>query len=71
MFDNCISTLCDLVRKVKSLYNYIGSLEFPVGIYYSNLSWKSKQENAIMTIQLPTRPLGGNYRTMANFHASA
>lgn len=26
VFDNCVSTLCDLVRKVKLLYNYIGSL---------------------------------------------
>lgn len=71
IFDNCVSTLCDLVRKVKWLYNCIGSLEFPVGIYYSNLSQKSKQESTTMTIQLPTRPLGGNYGTMANFHASA
>lgn len=71
IFDNCVSTLCDLVRKVKWLYNCIGSLEFPVGIYYSNLSRKSKQESTTMTIQLPTRPSGGNYRTTANFHASA
>lgn len=58
IFDNCIGTLCDLVRKVKSLYNYIGFLEFPVGMYYWNLGRKSKQENAIMATQLPTRPLG-------------
>lgn len=55
---NCIGTLCDPVRKVKSLYNYIGFMEFPVGMYYCNLGQKSEQENAIMTTQLPNRPLG-------------
>lgn len=58
MSENCTGTRCDLVRKVKSLYNSIGSLEFPVGMYYCNLGRKSEQEKAITTSQLPTRPLG-------------
>lgn len=71
IFANCIGTLCDPVRKVRSLYNYIGSLEFPVGMYYCNLGRKSEQENAIVATQLPTRPLGAIRGQWPPSHASA
>lgn len=71
MFDNCIGTLSDLVRKVKSLYNYIGSLKFPVGMHHCKSGRKSEQEKAIVTTQLPTRALGATRGQWPPSRASA
>lgn len=68
MLANCIGTLSDPARKVKSLYNYIGFLEFPVGMDYCG---KSEQENAIMATQLPTRALGAPRGQGPPSHAAA